>query len=67
MHKMEQYVMAEKGESHQEHRKQFTEKKKEDLGCQVFYPTISHRRGRDHIKITKMCLLHVWKVGGFDV
>ncbi|KAM7317854.1 hypothetical protein ACRRTK_022591 [Alexandromys fortis] len=35
MHKMEQYVMAEKEESHQEHMKQFTEKKKEDLGCQV--------------------------------
>ncbi|XP_075837311.1 guanylate-binding protein 3-like isoform X4 [Microtus pennsylvanicus] len=35
MHKMEQYVTAEKGESHQEHMKQFTKKKKEDLGCQV--------------------------------
>lgn len=48
MLKMEQFVMAEKGERHWEHMKQFTVKKKEDHGCQVFYPTISHRIGREH-------------------
>nr|XP_048309652.1 uncharacterized protein LOC125412829 [Myodes glareolus] len=43
MRKMEQYVMAEKGEHHQERMKQFTEKKKEDLGCQHFGGEISMR------------------------
>ncbi|XP_038166865.1 guanylate-binding protein 4-like isoform X2 [Arvicola amphibius] len=43
MHKMEQYLMAKKGETHQEHMKQFTEKKKEELGCQHFGGEVSMR------------------------